>query len=1045
MKNKYKKWMIGLLLFLVLMAAACYTVFVQPYMEREKVTYEETDILQGNLQTKVVESGTLEYELYNITYDVDVQVTQEEAEDDEEWTQKYLEIEEIYVAAGKKVKAGEALLKFSDSSVESVRKLLKKALLSAETDYNEAESEYQLAVLEAESEYQLLKINGKYAESVYKEADSQISADITVKELELADYMEKVSELEAVLEEAQENYRESKKEYEKIYASYMNDYNSTEHASNFMVAQNHYINARTSMERAESTWKQAEENLTKNQENIRQLQQDIVLAKARYVIDVLSVDNTYSQNKMYAENAQFSLDATLEELQEDLEEAAEEKNTLEEKLEAFEQLVGEEGILYATEEGLITSVLFHAGDTLERVGTILTYTTDESMRIAVDVTQEDVVTLQVGDAVSILFSAYEDAYTGYIESIDTTATSADTPTVSYQVIVHVVGSTDTLLDGMTANVSFVTETREDTVYVLRKALIEGNGKTYLCVKTGLSGKELIEVETGIRNEEYVEILSEIDPESTIYITTQSYEEATDYKEVTVEYGSLVVGVEESGSVDIGVIEQVFELDMSALQRVETSNNASGMSMGGGLQENKSMGLDMFSQMFQMSGNAVANSGIASASELKIAEVCVSVGQTVKKGDVLYRLEADGVEELSEELKGNVNKAETDLKALQADQALSKMSAENTYKTSIAYGSYAETEKNSTISNLEQTVEAKKKSLETVQTSIAAVYEQLEQAEYDYKLALENLENCKWGVSHTDKEDIFAYTSAFEQLQQAQTLFDTMEQKLEEAEKDAEQAEKNLTNSQNELSKAERALESGRLDAQETYELRMLAYANAQETYELTLTYLEEDLEEQQDIFDQAKEKWDAFSSHINGTEVCAKFDGVITSVELSEGDLLVTGATVVKLYDTSEVTMTVTLDEDDMSDIAEEGMANISFTAYPDSIYQAVITDISDASANKNGTTYDVTVTLQGDVTGLFQGMTGKVTFITKQMQNVVYVSNRAITRDGLKSYVKIKDESGNVKTKEVVTGFSDGVNVEIIEGLEAGEVVLIESKVTEK
>ena len=33
---------------------------------------------------------------------------------------------------------------------------------------------------------------------------------------------------------------------------------------------------------------------------------------------------------------------------------------------------------------------------------------------------------------------------------------------------------------------------------------------------------------------------------------------------------------------------------------------------------------------------------------------------------------------------------------------------------------------------------------------------------------------------------------------------------------------------------------------------------------------------------------------------------------------------------------------------------------------------------------------------------------------------------------------------KEVTTGFSDGVNVEIIEGLSEGDVVLIESKVSE-
>ena len=59
-----------------------------------------------------------------------------------------------------------------------------------------------------------------------------------------------------------------------------------------------------------------------------------------------------------------------------------------------------------------------------------------------------------------------------------------------------------------------------------------------------------------------------------------------------------------------------------------------------------------------------------------------------------------------------------------------------------------------------------------------------------------------------------------------------------------------------------------------------------------------------------------------------------------------------------------------------------------------------------------------------------------------MYVSNRAIIRDGKKSYVKVKDADGDICTVEVTTGFSDGVNVEIIDGLSVGDVVLIESKV---
>ena len=70
------------------------------------------------------------------------------------------------------------------------------------------------------------------------------------------------------------------------------------------------------------------------------------------------------------------------------------------------------------------------------------------------------------------------------------------------------------------------------------------------------------------------------------------------------------------------------------------------------------------------------------------------------------------------------------------------------------------------------------------------------------------------------------------------------------------------------------------------------------------------------------------------------------------------------------------------------------------------------------------------------------MTFITRTTKEVLYISNRAVIRTGGKSYVKIKTEDGTIKTTEVTTGFSDGVNVEILSGLSEGDIVLIESKV---
>lgn len=521
--KKQKRLVIVITGVLLLVLAAGYTVFIQPLLEKEEVVYEEAEVYQGTLTVEIVESGSLEYTIQNIAYDIDVNVTEsddDDDDDDEELTQKYLEIEEIYAAAGTLVQAGEPLLKFSDSSVESVRKLLQSALVNAEADYNEAESEYKLSVLEAESDYEIQKINGKYAGTIYVDEGSMLSNNITSMELEIQTCTEKIASLEEAVTNAQEKYDEAKDNYDAVYASYMQDF-SPEVGASFVIAQTNYLNAKSSLERAESSLIQAKENLEKNTEQIAELQQQIVLEKAKSTINKLEVEQTYAESKLNAENAGFSLNVTLESLAEDLAEAEEEKTVLEEKLAAFEELVGQDGIVYATADGLITSVTYSEGDTLERMGNLFSYATADTMHITVDVTQEDIVTLSVGDKVTIDFSAYEDVYEGYIESINTTATSADTPTVSYQVVIRVVGTLDKLFDGMSANVSFVTDERQDAVYIQRKGLIEENGKTYVYVKSGLVGKTLTEVETGIRNESYVEIIQGLSVEDTIYVPTHT--------------------------------------------------------------------------------------------------------------------------------------------------------------------------------------------------------------------------------------------------------------------------------------------------------------------------------------------------------------------------------------------------------------------------------------------------------------------------------------------------------------------------------------------
>ena len=350
-----------------------------------------------------------------------------------------------------------------------------------------------------------------------------------------------------------------------------------------------------------------------------------------------------------------------------------------------------------------------------------------------------------------------------------------------------------------------------------------------------------------------------------------------------------------------------------------------------------------------------------------------------------------------------------------------------------------------MAELNQAVTDAEKQLTKAQETLADYQAQLEETTGLYEEAVKRLQDCEWSAEHSDKEnDTYGYISTFQLVQSAQSTVDSLEEKKDRLESNVEQAEDNLDTAENALAKAKRNLANASLSAKETYDLRQLAYDTAQETYDIVIGYLEADASEQEETYAETVEKWEEYSSHVDGTSIRAQYSGVITDISLEEGDSIYTGTVLVTLYDMGEVSMTVTVDEDDMTDISLGSEAVINLTAYPDTTFSATVTEIADAEADSSGNvTYDVTVTLSGDVSGLFQGMTGDITFVTEKTEEVLYVSRRAILTEGDNTYVKVRGEDGKIRKQQVQTGFTDGTNTEITEGLSEGDTVLIESRVS--
>lgn len=870
----------------------------------------------------------------------------------------------------------------------------------------------RLIMIQEGLSYDETQLDTAFSQQTYDNTIARLNNDMAAKTLEIEQLLAEIYKTQTDL--VDDDYREQRSD---IIEAYEKAQKAVEDAkedfvTNRVTAADTFRTARDAYEEFFDKYDESNDSIQENVDKVYELQAEIENDQKLMEKDLLTANQTLEMSALKGSIADSQYASSIKEYETTLEKSKEALDEANEKLDAFEEFVGDEGIVYAANTGLVTEVGYSEGDSLVSSGTLISYATSDAMTISVDAAQEDVVTMKVGDSVDIVFSAYPDeTYNGTIKSITTTDTSRDSVTVSYPVVISILGDTSKLYGGMTANVTFVTEQTEDIVYVPRKAVVNENDKTYVYKK---SGKD---------------------------------EEVT-YRSTNVEYGDLTVGITEDSTVSIGTLEQTFDLDISALINNDSGNSESSNNSGNG--NMMGPGNNVGGTPNMMNGFSLCNNTYTSQSqEIEISEVHVTVGQNIKEGDVLYTLSEDSVNNIRSQLEEDVADTKQEYDAICVDQQESRLEAKQEHDTYVTNGNLAQLEYDNTVKELEEKVAEAEETLLNKQNQVNDNLVKLVELNQELVAAQKDLKDAQGAVTENYENrfnDSYYYTVYKNTRDMAQTIVDNIEDEIESLEDENETLTVEIDEATREWKKAVREQKSSELEAKKTLETAQYYGNAASEWYSIQTTSLDSDKQSALDSYEAAQNKLDRFDSYIVGNDLIAECSGVVTEVPFEKGDYVTQNSSLVTLYDQDNVTMDVSLAEDDFNTIDQDGKVNIIYTSYPDDVYEGVISDVSDAEydSDTGKLYYTVTVTVQGDVSGLYEGMTGDVTFVTKETKEVNYVSNRAIFREGTRSYVKMYDENGNVVEKDVVTGFSDGINVEIIEGLSEGDKVLIESKISE-
>jgi multidrug efflux pump subunit AcrA (membrane-fusion protein) len=181
--------------------------------------------------------------------------------------------------------------------------------------------------------------------------------------------------------------------------------------------------------------------------------------------------------------------------------------------------------------------------------------------------------------------------------------------------------------------------------------------------------------------------------------------------------------------------------------------------------------------------------------------------------------------------------------------------------------------------------------------------------------------------------------------------------------------------------------------------------------------------------------------NLQKADIVAPFDGVVGDITISEGQEVsaaTMAAPAITLVDIDDIEMRGSIDEIDISIVELNQEANILLDALPDEEIKGNIAFISPIGTSLIGVvSYETRITLDNPDERLRDGMTATAEVIIERRDNVLFIPNRALrgTWENPKVLVFI---DGQKEEREIALGLTDGINVEVLSGLEEGEAVVL-------
>jgi len=253
------------------------------------------------------------------------------------------------------------------------------------------------------------------------------------------------------------------------------------------------------------------------------------------------------------------------------------------------------------------------------------------------------------------------------------------------------------------------------------------------------------------------------------------------------------------------------------------------------------------------------------------------------------------------------------------------------------------------------------------------------------------------------------------------------------------------------------------EAKRNLELAQVDFDNAQSIFNRKKELFNNNLssQEQYDIaraefsesklrLQMANEKFDLLQKGVtvdgkNENTIVSPINGTVLEKLVSEGDPVVpltsyqAGTPLLTLAPMEKLIFKGTVDEIDVGKLIEGMSCDIKVGALPGEALKGNLSKISPKAKKQDNTTLfdlEIQITETGDKT-LRAGYSANADIIISKKDSILVIPERLVEFKGDTAYVEVSDSAGAIESRKIEVGLSDGLNIEVIDGLALGDNVV--------